>query len=674
MGEKISFIDLFGTEFELEDEYAREMLADESAARAEDVAVLEARMDTFTALPAGSTAGDAELTDIRVGYDGTTYANAGDAVREQITELDEIEDTYATKLANGEDVYKTKQLDGFLSGAVHGTGHDIDNPYASENTAFYPKYFDNTFKIVFDSTTYNLIVVGFDENKNYIQNQQFSTSPISYSDITAVELKNSTNFVFEIRNKSASTLDITAVNTSGIHTENLIAENNNDARFIMLTSEISDLKLTGQNLMDDLYYSNRSGVTETETGFHIDAGGYLFNSVKISKMADKMFLAFDCETDIVFQWCWADSSHAAIQPYYNIEKRGAVHYTYVEKSTAPENAVYFLLRIDNRNKPSALDVSTIILADGVYSSAIGTGTSEEKTVYVSPSGSDSNSGLTRELSLATIQSAINSGAKKIIVKEGTYPPFYMSELCGVSIELDRYYDTFSAGTDEDNPKIIIDGNNTTQTGISLAGCYDCHCDSIEVKNCTLQGWRVNKCSGLRFDDCLAHDIAVGQTSGGGFVITCTDADFYNCGVYNIGTDTASTSATYHIDGFNIHMTGTTNFINCWAYNCMDDGISHHDACCGFIDGGEWYGCGKGGIASPTHGAHIDVKNAYCHDNDYGIYAYANGSGMVTQRAPFNITNCVCKNNRTKDIGVGSYYTANVWNCIYTTSEGFTELN
>lgn len=83
MGEKISFIDLFGTELELEDEYAREQLADETAARTEDVAVLEARMDTFTALPAGSTAGDAELTDIRVGANGVTYANAGDAVRAQ---------------------------------------------------------------------------------------------------------------------------------------------------------------------------------------------------------------------------------------------------------------------------------------------------------------------------------------------------------------------------------------------------------------------------------------------------------------------------------------------------------------------------------------------------------------------------------------------------------------
>lgn len=57
----------------------------------QSVDVLDARVTNFTALPNGSTTGDAELIDIRVGSNGVTYSSAGEAVRKQ---LNQIKDRY----------------------------------------------------------------------------------------------------------------------------------------------------------------------------------------------------------------------------------------------------------------------------------------------------------------------------------------------------------------------------------------------------------------------------------------------------------------------------------------------------------------------------------------------------------------------------------------------------
>ncbi|MCM1220163.1 MAG: hypothetical protein NC548_37300 [Lachnospiraceae bacterium] len=55
-----------------------------------DLAVERGRISRLTALPAGSTTGDAELMDIRYGANGKSYATAGDAVRDQVKNYRDI--------------------------------------------------------------------------------------------------------------------------------------------------------------------------------------------------------------------------------------------------------------------------------------------------------------------------------------------------------------------------------------------------------------------------------------------------------------------------------------------------------------------------------------------------------------------------------------------------------
>ena len=175
--------------------------------------------------------------------------------------------------------------------------------------------------------------------------------------------------------------------------------------------------------------------------------------------------------------------------------------------------------------------------------------------------------------------------------------------------------------------------------------------SVHLEDVKVLGCYTNCISIVKSDDVTVNACEFGYCAKGmGLKLDYTNARVSDCHAYAIS-----------VDGFNLHGYGYSEIVNCTAFYCGDDGISHHEGCSGFIDGGEWAYNHSGGL-TPSFGSQIDVRNVYAHHNGVGI----NWLGLNSQSRYTKMSNCLSLDNTT-DVYV-RWYVVEAWNNIFRTKD------
>lgn len=155
----------------------------EVATRKAEVAVERARIDALTKMEPGSTMGDAELQDIRIGADGVTYETAGAAVRAQVTNMESKIDKEVTSLKSDLSELNTNlesftnvvittdnKFDGLFdeSGYIDGNGNQDSTMFKRTSKVYEIGEHENLLHIALSETVGSFVCVVYDKNMNYL--------------------------------------------------------------------------------------------------------------------------------------------------------------------------------------------------------------------------------------------------------------------------------------------------------------------------------------------------------------------------------------------------------------------------------------------------------------------------------------------------------------------------
>ena len=497
--------------------------------------------------------------------------------------------------------------------------------------------FANSMSFYFDASKYKLYFAAYtnasDELPSQTSNGWITTSPAECQFSSSSYAK----IAIQLEETSQNNIDVSTIEVY----RNLTYKPEIVSRLEDAEDQIGKINISLGIQTDGQYYSGNKGETISTTSnansisYVIDLTDYIGRTVCVN------FNPYSGSTRLT-----ALCSSAGV-----IRDRLEESYIKQDGFVIKPDSTYYMLYI-SVYKTTIVSVSEIKnLTLDIYNLKTG-------VVFVdadAPSGGDG----TENSPFNEIYDAVKSGAEVIRVKPGKYSAFSVTDRSRpLYISLNKM-PAFDGSTEAGYslPKIkIVDSES--YYGVWIDNCASVYLSDIWVHEALRHGIYINNVANFELVRCYSDNNQTANFST--FRIDNSNGVIRDCIAWG------ST-----LDGFNIHGYGNTQFINCVAYGCADDGISHHDGCTGLILGGEYYNNGKGGVSSPTFGAQIDISGVYSHDNHYGVYADGGEPASYPVKVKARISNCVLKDNSISDI-----YTKNSeligWNNIYDTKNVVTD--